>query len=103
MTYREEQAARLRKQIETETYEKDGALRWKANDAVLMVDTFKEAGIEPPAGQAAARAADLDGFFAEYRKNQPAEPGAEERFEALAAHGPGVELVDVISGRRFTT
>ena len=28
---------------------------------------------------------------------------AEERFEARAAHGPGVELVNVITGEKYTT
>ena len=50
----------------------------------------------------AARERDLDAFLAAYRRNPP--PVTDEmRFEARAAHGPGVELVDVISGRRFTT
>ena len=28
---------------------------------------------------------------------------AEERFEARAAHGPGVEMVNIITGERYTT
>ena len=32
-----------------------------------------------------------------------AEAEAEERFEARAAFGPGVEVVDIITGRRYTT
>lgn len=42
-------------------------------------------------------------FIAEYRLNQPTEPSAEERFEARAAFGPGETVVDIFSGRRFTT
>lgn len=42
-------------------------------------------------------------FIEEYRRRQPAEPSAEERAEARAAFGPGAEVVDIFSGRRFTT
>jgi hypothetical protein len=38
-----------------------------------------------------------------YRASQPAQPSAEEMFEMRAAFGEGVEVVDVITGRRVTT
>jgi hypothetical protein len=45
-----------------------------------------------------------DQFFAAYREAQAKRPVSdEERFNARAAYGPGVEVVDVISGRRFRT
>jgi hypothetical protein len=47
----------------------------------------------------AAREADDDKFFAEYRKNQRPLSG-EELFEMRAAFGPGETVVDVISGRK---
>jgi hypothetical protein len=38
-----------------------------------------------------------------YRRSQPAVPSAGMRAEARAAHGAGVKLVDVFTGRTFTT
>ena len=41
--------------------------------------------------------------IAAYRAAQPATPSSEEVFEARAAFGPGVEVVDVFTGRKFRT
>jgi len=44
--------------------------------------------------------------LAEYRVAQAqrtAEQIAEERWEARAAHGPGVEMVNIITGEKYTT
>ena len=41
--------------------------------------------------------------MAEYRARQSRTPSEEERFEARAAFGAGVEVVDIISGRSYTT
>ena len=86
----------------------NGVVRWKSNGRVPFADCLEDAiaggvaGIDL-AACAAARDADTTAFLAEYRRNQPAEPSAEERFEARAAFGEGVEVVDVLSGRRFRT
>jgi hypothetical protein len=93
----------LRQWITEDTYELDGALRWKSNDHVVPPSTFEDAGLEVPADQRDARDRDAEESIERYRANQPAEPSDEERAEARAAHGPGVELVDAITGRRYTT
>ena len=82
----------------------DGIRRWISNNAVIPVCVLEnDACLIVPDEHRAAYDAETAAFFAEYRLNQPAEPTDEERFEARAAHGPGVELVDVITGRRWTT
>lgn len=101
-TFAVESAARL--QVSA-----SGVARWASNGQVPfddMLDLME--GLEVlPAGVdralcAAARAADLSWTLATYRAVDP-EPSAEERFELAAAFGPGVEVVNVITGRRTTT
>ena len=41
--------------------------------------------------------------YKENRKNMTAEDLEEERLEARAAHGPGVTLVNVLTGEKYTT
>lgn len=41
--------------------------------------------------------------YIEAQKNRTAEQIAEERFEARAAMGEGVEMVNIITGERWTT
>ena len=41
--------------------------------------------------------------YCEAQKRRTAEQIAEERFEARAAMGPGVEMVNIITGERYTT
>ena len=44
--------------------------------------------------------------IAEYiqaQRNRTAEQIAEERWEARAAHGPGVKMVNILTGERYTT
>jgi hypothetical protein len=55
-----------------------------------------------PEGHEAARKRDLDAFTRAYRANPP-RLTAEMRAEARAEFGPGVKMVDVISGRTWTT
>ena len=84
-----------------------GIVRWKSNgrvppkDVVALWDHL-QCTVDVDACDA-AREEETKAFLKRYRESQPAEPTDEERFEARAAHGPGVELVDVFSGRRFTT
>ena len=92
------------KVTESTAYTDDGKVwRWPENNAVVPPDVCREYGIPCGAEHLAARDAEIAAFVAEYRRRQPAEPSAEERAEARAAHGAGVELVDVVTGRRFTT
>jgi hypothetical protein len=85
------------------SYVEDGVLRWHSNDAVVPPHVFRDAGFLVPERQQRAYDEELEKFLTDYRKRQPARPSAEERFEARAAFGPGVEVVDIISGRRYTT
>ena len=41
--------------------------------------------------------------YIEAQRNRTQEQIAEERFEARAAMGPGVEMVNIITGERYTT
>ena len=55
---------------------------------------------------AVAREIHTKAFLEEYKVaqlNRTAEQIAEERFEARAAMGPGVEMVNIITGERYTT
>jgi hypothetical protein len=86
----------------------DGLVRWRSNGAVPPREVLEHAhqgGVEGIDLErcAAVRDAETAAAFEEYRRNQPAEPSAEERAGALAAFGAGVEVVDAISGRRFRT
>jgi hypothetical protein len=82
----------------------NGVYRWKSNDRVPFDDMLQSVGVDAEcrAKCKAARSADNDAFFAEYRANYKG-PSAEERAEARAAHGPGVTLVNVITGHKWTT
>lgn len=84
-------------------YEKDGALYWRSNDAVIPPSFFKDHGFPVPIRQEEAQKIYVEAVLNVYRQSQPAKPSAEERAEARAAHGPGVELTDIVTGRRFTT
>jgi len=97
------QALRLRTDLATRTRWVGDALRWTSNDAVVPLDVFRDAMVVPPRGQAAARDAHVSAFLADYRRRQPATPSAEEALELRAAFGPGETVVDVLSGRRWTT
>jgi len=101
MSYREEQAARLRADIASDekAYTVDGVRFWKSNDAVIPTFVYKDAGVTPSAAQVAAYEADRDAFLDEYRKNPPPVTD-EQRAEMRAAFGPGTEVVNVITGRK---
>lgn len=84
-------------------YEVDGILHWKSNGAIVPRFVYKDAFVVCPPDHEAAYEAETSQVLAEYRKAQVTEPSAEQRFEMLAAFGPGTEVVDVISGRRHRT
>lgn len=86
----------------------DGVARWTTNDHCLFEDAaeyYRDAhGLAIDlAAQVAAKRAEDRAAIAAYVANQPATPSAEERYEAEAAFGPGVEVVDIFSGRTYTT
>jgi hypothetical protein len=90
-----------------DAYSEDGGRtwRWCSNGQVVPLDACREYGI-PCDGkaQAAAREAETDAFLAQYRAQRAGrQPSDEERAEARAAHGPGVRIVDIITGEGFTT
>ena len=85
-----------------------GVWRWKSNDRVPFDDMLELNNISPEvrAKCKAARDADNNVFFEQYRKAQAQrspEQIAEERAQARAAFGPGHSLVNIISGERYTT
>jgi hypothetical protein len=84
-----------------------GVIRWNSNDRVPPEDVVALAahiGLEiDTAACTAARDTETRQFLAEYRKARAGGPTAEERGEARAAFGPGVNLVDVITGHKWRT
>ena len=85
-----------------------GVLRWVSNGQIIPRDIVRDFDLHHTPGfdrdaHDRAYGAHLDAFLAEYRANQPASHSDEERVEARAAHDPGVTLVDVVTGRRWTT
>jgi hypothetical protein len=86
----------------------DGIWVWKSNDCVPFADMLQSWGIEGDelARHDVARTEQNDIFFAEYRAAQEArtpEQLAEEQYEMRAAFGPGVTVVNAITGVRTTT
>ena len=85
----------------------DGVVRWVPSGNVPpqeILDLWEFVGFDfDMEATQAAHSADLDAFIAEYREARKDGPSDEERAMARAAHGAGVELVDVISGHRWTT
>ena len=93
----------------------NGAAGWLFDNGEfrpLMDDAMEqllEAGLVDQATvEITAQARDVytEKSIAEYiqaQKNRSAEQIAEERFEARAAMGPGVEMVNIITGERYTT
>lgn len=83
-----------------------GVMRWTSNGSIVPEECAEAAAyIGLPvdtAKHATARDADTRRFLAEYRRNYTG-PSREERMEARAAFGPGVELVNAITGKRWTT
>jgi len=84
----------------------DGEFRPLMNDAM---QELKDAGLvdtQTVTRTAVARDIHTTAFLKEYRTaqlNRSAEQIREERFEALAAYGPGETVVNIITGEQFTT
>lgn len=85
----------------------NGIVRWTSNGQVPpqeILDLWVHLGFQFDVGACrAVQREEQAAFLAEYRRARAGGPTDEERFEARAAHGPGVELVDVITGRGWTT
>ena len=100
------EAIRLTERLSTDMTIMDGIPRWNSNNHVIPSDCAELAAyIGLPVDLVAsdkARDADTKAFLAAYRANYTG-PSDEERFEARAAHGAGVELVDMITGHKWTT
>ena len=99
-----------------EVHVQDGACGWYFESTgefrPLMSDAMqelKDAGFVDQTTvtrTAVARDIHTTAFLKEYRTaqlNRSAEQKREERFEARAAHGPGVEIVNIITGEKYTT
>lgn len=89
---------------------RDGRVwRWRSNDQVPpedVIEVARELGLitaEEAIASDAERAREMRAFLAEYRRLQSPTPSAEEQFEMRAAFGPGETVIDVLSGRRWTT
>jgi len=87
-------------------------VRWKSNNMIPfedMLHEFTSAGYIHPnvaTDSELLRQEEVSAFLADYRdyqSNRPAEQIAEERMEARAAMGPGVEMVNVFTGEKWTS
>lgn len=94
------------------THIADGAIRWSSNGRCLPADCVRDLVDANLITEATAerttdmREIELVEFFAEYRTaqaNRTPEQIAEERAMARGAMGAGVQMVDVITGERYTT
>lgn len=89
----------------------DGVMRWDSNNAVPPVEWVELAAWVFPDEVdvqkcTRAREVDMDRAIAAYRegrRNMTTEQRMEERMAARAAHGPGVELVDIFTGETYVT
>lgn len=112
-----ELAARFRRELQTDTrVGKSGELVWISNGSPVPMDVFKTACQQVPEPQEAAIEAHTTMIFARYRDSAANHARkcaggdadalaieAERHAERRAAFGPGVKLVDVISGEKSRT
>lgn len=106
--FEKREATRYLEWFETKATVTDGIVRWNSNHSVPPRDILALwAHCEKPfdlTRSAAIGRAETDQFLADYRAMQAhTRPSPEEVSQARAAHGPGVTLTDVISGRAYTT
>ena len=110
MAYNEEEKRQLIEDFDSETIVADGIVRWQSNnhvppDEVLQVwiAAGKQFDLD---GSVKQREADSLVYLEQYRKsrvNRSPEQIAEEQFEMRAAFGPGVTVVNVITGEVHET
>lgn len=106
--------------LENATKDKYGVWRWKSNGAVPFSDLLERAGIGGAdlAMHITARSADTSAFIQQMREDAAAatkrrlagletaeEKSArlEQEYERRAAFGPGVQVVNVVTGEAYTT
>lgn len=87
-----------------------GELRWKSNDRVPMADMLgfwvelRLITEDTMKLSTLAREKEDEEFLSRYRAQQAnRQVTAEEAYEMRVAFGPGVEVVDVITGRKYRT
>jgi predicted dehydrogenase len=85
-----------------------GVARWISNDQTIPLDAVSTFFITETPGfdldkHTTAYHRELSEFLTAYRTMQPPTPTAEERYEARAAFGPGKVVVNVVTGRKYTT
>ena len=93
-------------------YTDANALRWNSNGRCLMSDAMEELFLADMVTEKVvlatkiARDKENAEFIEEYRKaqaNRTAEEIAEQRAEARAAMGPGVDMVNIFTGETYRT
>jgi hypothetical protein len=90
------------------TADEQGIIRWLDSGMVPTKAILQRLGLtqEELSRHEAALDLDLDSYATKYQSQQDAlspEEIEEEKAEARAAHGPGVELVNIFTGERFIT
>lgn len=88
-------------EFRAEAYFENGVWYWTSNGRSCPLDACERYSI--PCDVRAQRDAveeDLVAFIAEYKKRRPS---AEEKMEARAAFGTGVEVMNVITGDTYVT
>ena len=96
-----------------EDYNEAGVIRWCSNDRCVPLDMCEKMQWYNMDAQRAADERDTSAFIAAYKQQQAAFEAdtspeamaakAEQDFERRAAFGPGVEVVNVVTGRRYKT
>lgn len=80
--------------------------RWKSNDQIPFDDMLEANGISSKTRLRCrtVRDAETRAFLDQYRANEAKRTvSPEELYEARAAFGPGHEIVNIITGRKFRT
>lgn len=86
----------------------NGVYRWKTSNNVVPGDILEKAGFTDEGLAANKVARDIQiteslTAYVESQKNRSPEQIAEAQFGARAAHGPGVEIVNFLTGEKWTT
>ena len=100
------EATRVAAKLDTDATISDNVMRWKSNNNVPpkeIIDLAEFLGFAVDVDKCRLfRDADTKDFLDAYRANYTG-PCDEEKYEARAAFGPGVELVNAITGHKWTT
>jgi hypothetical protein len=105
---REAKRTRKRLRDRAEKVQTDHGLvfKWKESGNVVPPDCLERALVAQPPGQEAARTEEREEAFKRYRQQQADRSQAEkeaQRQDARAAHGEGTDMVNVVTGERWTT